>query len=272
MDGFDFCYNNCAGYLRLSSAEVRIAKLRADVRKRNFAIQTPRLDDLPADSRNGNGMNGTTARCPVVLQTLLILTSLPLASRTVSAQQDARIASRPRGQTWVRVGATSRKLGPYLIYERINQQTHERKVFLKRGDMMAPRLIYRHFRGISVRLGNTGTRILVNDEFATQANKVAVIDSETGKAIEIDKSAVSRYQKETKPDARLAIVPMGVAFSADDSQVLIRMKLASLGAVSYSEAGELGKHFRPRWYIVEASSGRIVSEFSRRPDDFVAVR
>ncbi len=154
------------------------------------------------------------------------------------------------------------RLGPYLVYEVFEPKTLERRVYLRTGLQATPKLIYTHFRGISVLLGNKHTRLLVNDEFATKGNKVVVIDLRTAQQRDLGQEVMKKYEAEVSHDPRCVLIPNAHAFSQDDTRVLIKVELIYLSSSSFNELSRIKSSYKPRWYVVDASTGGILKEYS----------
>ena len=135
-----------------------------------------------------------------------------------------------------------------------------REVYVRRARHEAPTLVYTHHRGIDVLLGNDHGHMLVNDSFATKANKVVLAEIGSGRHWRIDKAAVNTYEQAVRPDERLLVLPYGIAFSPDDKKALIRMQLSYLYTHSPEEAEAVSRTFTPRWYAVQTKDGRVVRE------------
>ena len=159
------------------------------------------------------------------------------------------------------VGTEPIQLGPYTIYQEFNKKTYERRVYLKRKDEPIPKYVYSHHRAISVVLGNVHNRLLINDFFATKANKVIVVDIESAKHWQIDQQVMRTYKEDVNPDPRLDLLPIGKAFSPNDNKVLLNVILHYVVASTPEEASEASKSYRIRWYVVSAADGEIIKEY-----------
>ena len=215
-------------------------------------------------------LNERCTMCRIILNTnswlvLMILTqvSCRYAGNCVQniTQSRSSLSNFQEHKWGTPVGTEPIQLGPYTIYQEFNKKTYERKVYLKRKDDTIPKHIYSHHRGITVVRGNLHNRLLINDFFATKANKVMVVDIESAKHWQIDQQVMRTYKEDVNPDPRLDLLPIGKAFSPKDNKVLLNVILHYVGASTPEEASEASKSYRIRWYVVSTESGEIIKEY-----------
>lgn len=173
------------------------------------------------------------------------------------------------GSTWV--GPQSRRVvstDRYAVREDFDDATYVRRDYIKRPGEKRWNLFYTHGRGIEVTIGHKGRLVLINDFSATKACKVMISDLETHKQWEIDQLAREQYERDTRPDSRLVILPIAQGFSPDDKQVLIKMDLNYIRVATGDSVVCLGGTFKPFWYAVDLPNGKVRREFqkSKMPD------
>jgi len=187
---------------------------------------------------------------------LLALMGLAPSSRTAQIFQQA-------GSTWVSFREPGKiyRVADFELWQTLDSENYERKVFLRKLGEKSARLIYRHHREISLTVGRQGRTVLINDYAATKTCKVVTVDLATGQVSAIDSAAVKEYARSTSPDSRLVIVPEAQGFSPDDRQVLIKIKLIYISVPDAEQAETVGSTFKPRWYSVDSNSGRVLREY-----------
>ena len=153
------------------------------------------------------------------------------------------------------------RLGPYFVYQVVDSKTLEQRVYLETGLHGTPQLIYRHFRGVTVLLGNKHMRLLVNDECSAKGNKVVVIDLPAAQQRDLGQGVVKKYDADVSHDPRCVLIPNGYAFSQDDARVLIKVEPIYVSSSSFKELSKVEKSYKPRWYVLDASTGGILKEY-----------
>lgn len=133
--------------------------------------------------------------------------------------------------------------------------------YIKGPHDRAPRPFYIHGRGIGVALGHTQQVVLINDEYTTKLQKVAVAHLHDYTITDVSSGAMRLYERDVKPNPRLDVNPEAFALSPDDQVVLIRIVLTYVGVDSTELASKVGGTFTPRWYAVDSSTGNVLRTF-----------
>lgn len=120
-----------------------------------------------------------------------------------------------------------------------------------------PILFYSNERGIEPILGHRHRFMVVNDEFAVEANNIHVIDLTNGKDWLIDAEVDRAYSSLMQKDDDRNAIPYAKGISPDDSQVLIEIQLPPGDPSSPDEPY--------RSYKVDIKSGKILKEFKTPP-------
>jgi hypothetical protein len=149
----------------------------------------------------------------------------------------------------------------FLFSEKFDPNTYERKVYVKRPNDKAPVLFYVHGRDIAPTIGHHERLVVINDYFATKGCRVMIADLKTHKSWNIDSRAMESYTRNAKPDPHLIIIPEAYGFSPCDREVLIGMDLIYVSGPTAGLAGELGKTYKRRWYVVDSARGHILHEY-----------
>lgn len=136
-----------------------------------------------------------------------------------------------------------------------------RKNYIKRDKDKDWILFYIDYRAIFTTLGHQKRLILINDYEASKSSKVVVTDLTLHKATQIDLPAMKIYRRNVHPDKRLYINPDAHAFSPDDRQTLIEIKLSDVSASTEEESKQAIKTYKVRWYVVDSLSGRVLQEY-----------
>jgi len=158
---------------------------------------------------------------------------------------------------WVDFHSSSvARCGRFTLEQKYSEPTGGvRTVYIQRDDDAAPRVIYKHERGIRALVGHTGRYVLINDYFATKVCNVVVVDLETGRNWRIDIAAREDHTQSASEEwTGVYFIPRAKAFSPDDSRVRISLSqdiLPRRDAVPY-----------PVWsYVVETRSGAVLHEY-----------
>jgi hypothetical protein len=161
---------------------------------------------------------------------------------------------------FVPVGGEPKRVGPYTIFEVVRADSVERDVFISLRPGEKPRKIYTHGRALGVLASHRRERLLMNDNFATKANRVVVVEVRSGVATDVGALALRDYVASYKPDLRMILLPVGHAFSEDDRLVLIQIELHYISVAEAKEAKRISDTFVPCWYAVSASTGKVIKK------------
>ena len=147
------------------------------------------------------------------------------------------------------------------MIQKTEPSTNTRKVYIQRREDDEPVLFYAHERSIEATLSYHGQMVLINDYFATKACKVIVADIDSKNNWRIDEEACQQYFQ-TAPEEWLPrhVIPKAIAFSPDDSMVLIAMQSGYV-ASSLEEAGQFGKGFKLWSYVVDSTNGALLKKY-----------
>jgi hypothetical protein len=205
---------------------------------------------------------GSRAFSVPVIKIALLCSLTALAAPAFTASVIAYQIVNRQGTIWIGLssGKTFRIKG-YELTEEVDSTIPIRKSYIKRPTDKQPIHFYTHSRAIVVTIGNHGQLLLINDQQTTKSSKVVVVNLNTHKASQIDVPATEMYRQQVSPDKRLIIVPEALAFSPDDKQVLIEMKLIHIGAGTKDEAESALKTYSGRRYVVDSSNGKVLQEY-----------
>ena len=182
------------------------------------------------------------------------------------SKQPAGGQAAPGGDPWASMPSVRR--GSFRIYDKTRdagQAGIEHDLYIGGKGISPPRHFYTHSRAVDIILSNSERYLLLNDAFATKANKVVVVDIATGLQRDAGAEPLAEYRRTCNPDKRLWILSVGKGFSPDDRCVLVEIELVFVNTSDYATAGELGDGFARRWYLVSAGSGSVVSELKEAP-------
>jgi hypothetical protein len=189
---------------------------------------------------------------------ILVLLSLTVAIAQDSAG-DGRYAPVRRGDLlWIQPGLKPLRLDGYEFTEAQDRDTNH--FYVKGPNDRVPKRFYSS-RGIAVGLGHTQQVVLINDEYTTKLQKVAVAHLHDYIITDVSSGAMRLYESDVRPDPRLDVNPEGFALSPDDHVVLIRIVLTHVSVDSAELAGKVGGTFTPRWYAVDSSTGKVLRTF-----------
>jgi hypothetical protein len=188
----------------------------------------------------------------LVAKFILVFCALNL---TVAVGQDST------GLVWICPNHSPGPVDGYKFTETFDPDSLVRVDYIKRPEDRAPIPFYINGRGIGVALGHTRELVLINDELTAKVQRVTVADLRDHMITDVSSEAQRLYEADVRPDPRLYVNPQGYALSPDDRVVLVRMVLTYVGVDSAKLAGEVGGKFKPRWYAVDTSTGRVLRTF-----------
>lgn len=190
---------------------------------------------------------------------LLLLLNWAAAQDSTVVAGDGRYAPVKRGDLlWVQPGPKPLLLDGYEFTE--TQDRHANHFYIKGPGDRVPKRFYSS-RGIAVAIGHTQQVVLINDEYTTKLQKVAIAHLHDYTITDVSSGAMRLYERDAKPDPRLDLNPEGYALSPDDRVVLIQIVLTYVGVDSAELAGKVGGTFTPRWYAVDSSTGNVLRMF-----------
>lgn len=190
--------------------------------------------------------------CLMLSSWVLLFSSAASAVKTVNK----------KNATWIELTAgKTYQLNGCEFTEKIDDTTLIRTDYIKRRTDKKPLLFYTHQRAVAVRLGHRERLVLINDREATKANKVMVVSLGANKAKRIDLTAIAMYQRNASPSDRLVIIPEAYAFSPDDREILIKMRLIYVAVGSKEEVDQEVKTYKGWWYAVDSHRGQVKQEY-----------
>lgn len=174
---------------------------------------------------------------------------------TVAVGQDSA------GLVWISPNHSPGPIDGYEFTETSDPDTLVRVDYIQRREDRAPIPFYINGRGIGVALGHTRELVLINDELTAKVQRVTVADLRNHIITDVSLEAGRLYGANVRPDPRLDVNPKGYALSPDDRVALVQMVLTYVGVDSAEMAGKVGGKFKPRWYAVDTSTGKVLREF-----------
>jgi len=171
------------------------------------------------------------------------------------------VGQNTAGLVWISPNHSPGPIDGYEFTETFDPDTLVRVDYIKRRDDSARIPFYIHGRGIGVALGHTREVVLINDELTAKVQRVTVADLRNHIITDVSLEAGRLYEADVRPDPRLDVNPKGYALSPDDRVVLVQMVLTYVGVDSAKLADEVGSKFKPRWYAVDTSTGRVLRGF-----------
>ena len=189
----------------------------------------------------------------------LLALAAAVAQDSTLAHGDGRYAPVRSGDLfWIQPGPKPLVVDGYEFTETHDPGTNH--YYIKGPHDSAPKRFYSS-RGIGIALGHTHQIVLVNDEYTTKLQRVAVAHLSDYTITDVSSEAMLRYERDAKPDPRLTVNPEGYALSPDDRAVLIRIVLTYISVDSAQLAAKVGGTFTPQWYAVDSSTGKVLRVF-----------
>jgi hypothetical protein len=146
----------------------------------------------------------------------------------------------------------SEKAGSYLNRYEILKQENKKPV-----------LFYKHNRVIDIITSHLGRLLLINDFPASKASDILILDLKTMKKWDIGHEAAERYCKEINTKDYMT-EPHPIAFSPDDQEVLMQMKVEWSMYANPKKNEEFERTYSNWSYVVSAKTGKIQREIRNK--------